>query len=133
MSCSTLTSGPLRAASTLHPTQLLWTRTHHPSSNTDTALSYVHSLAITTVLCCPFIAPSAPNMITALHLILHLPVTLFFLYFSPHTIPDSVFSRLLCHSVSLSSSLLADTDCLCNVLKMSWVAIQSKLLCVVLL
>lgn len=87
MSCSTLTPGPLRAASTLHPTQLLWTHTHL-LSNTDTAPSYVHSLAITTVLCCPFIAPSDPNMITALHLVLHLPDS----FFSPHTIPDSVFS-----------------------------------------
>lgn len=72
------------------------------------------------------------NVITSLRLILHLPLVFFFIRLS-HTIPGSVSSLLLCRSVSLSSSLLADADCLYNALKMSWVAIQSKLLCVVML
>lgn len=104
MSCSTLTPGPLRAASTLHPTQLLWTHTHL-LSNTDTAPSYVHSLAITTVLCCPFIAPSDPNMITALHLVLHLPDSFF---------PLTLFLILFFLSAALSLSVaLPQFTCRC--------------------
>lgn len=86
---------------TLYHTLLLWTQQgpHLLSSNIDTesALSYVHSLAITTVLCCPFITFSAPNMITALHLILHLLYS-FFLFFFFLTQFLALFS--LCCSVT---------------------------------
>lgn len=131
MSCSTLTSGP-------------------PPSCTDTPrtsssvvnLGQAHNVALLPLqlyyavflLSTLTSAGAACNTATALHLILQLALSFFsFTICLSHTLSDSIFPLPQCRSVSLSSSLLADADCLCNAMKMSWVAIQSRLLPVVLL
>lgn len=107
--------------------RLLWTQwgPHLLSSYTDPE-SALRSLAIIALLCCPFIAHSAPWPA------LWPPVTWynsspslspsgslsFFLFIRlSHAIPDSSLPLLLCRSVSLFSSLPADADCLCNALE----------------
>lgn len=140
MSCSILTSSPLRASP---PTPADVDTTGAPSSFTLT-LTLSQPCDMSTLL--PLQLCYALLFLPIQHLDRHCgrlqhaksspshfpsgSLSLSFFFFFIHlsyAVPDSIFSPLLCRSVSLPSSLLADADCLCNALKTSWVAIQKKI------